>query len=133
MHPELDKALCERYPLIFAQRHAPMTATAMCWGFACEDGWYSLVDALCEELQRATSNGDGSQVVAKQVKQKYGGLRFYVDGASEDQIALINFAEVLSLRMCEVCGALGTLDERPNVWMTTRCFEHRNTRSNKTL
>ena len=33
MRQELDQLLCERYPKIFANRHADMKTTAMCWGF----------------------------------------------------------------------------------------------------
>ena len=48
MRKELDEALCAKYPLIFRDRNAPMTQTAMCWGFSCGDGWYTIIDVLCE-------------------------------------------------------------------------------------
>ena len=38
MKKELDEALVAKYPKIFKYRHAPMTHTAMCWGFDCGDG-----------------------------------------------------------------------------------------------
>ena len=47
MKEELDKALCEKYPLIFRDRNAPMTETAMCWGICTGDGWYNIIDTLC--------------------------------------------------------------------------------------
>ena len=50
MKPELDKALCEKYPKIFVNRHADMSTTAMCWGLEVGDGWYNLIDTLCEAL-----------------------------------------------------------------------------------
>ena len=50
MRKELDEALCAKYPLIFRDRHAPMTQTAMCWGFSCGDGWYNIIDVLCGML-----------------------------------------------------------------------------------
>ena len=34
MREELDKLLCEKYPLLFKDRNADMRTTAMCWGFA---------------------------------------------------------------------------------------------------
>lgn len=124
MRPELDNALCEKFPLIFADRSGSMTTTAMCWGFDVGDGWYSLIDVLCEELQRDTDQQGALQVVATQVKEKYGGLRFYVHAASDRQMAMIDFAEALSYRICEDCGAPGSLDERKGRWMTTRCPKH---------
>lgn len=113
-----------KYPKIFRDRHGSMTETAMCWGFDIGDGWYHLVDALCEELQRETDQG-GPQVVATQVKEKYGGLRFYVDASNDRQSAMIDFAEALSLRTCETCGAPGTLGESKTGWLATRCEAHR--------
>ncbi len=50
MSPELDKQLCERYPLIFKDRRASMRRTAMCWGFEHGDGWFNLLDTLCSLL-----------------------------------------------------------------------------------
>ena len=47
MSPDLDKKLCETYPLLFRDRHGDMRGTAMCWGFEVGDGWYALVDSLC--------------------------------------------------------------------------------------
>ena len=50
MRKELDEALCAKYPLIFRDRHAPMTETAMCWGICAGDGWYNILDVLCGML-----------------------------------------------------------------------------------
>ena len=52
MRQELDQLLCERYPKIFANRHADMKTTAMCWGFSHGDGWFNIVDTLCWFLYR---------------------------------------------------------------------------------
>lgn len=50
MRRDLDEKLCATYPEIFRDRHKPMMETAMCWGFACGDGWYPLIDTLCALL-----------------------------------------------------------------------------------
>lgn len=106
MNHELDQALCEKFPKIFAERDSSRLITAMCWGFEVEDGWYSLIDVLCEQLQWETDEQGAPQVVATQVKEKCGGLRFYVRNATDRQRAMIDFAKALSYRTCEVCGAL---------------------------
>ena len=125
MSPELDKALCEKFPKIFTSRDSTMATTAMCWGFDVEDGWYPLIDVLCEQLQRGIDRQGEPQIVASQVKEKFGGLRFYVHSASDGQEAMIDFAEAFSYRICEECGAPGTLDDRKGRWLTTRCSNHR--------
>lgn len=96
MDPKLDEVLCERYPLIFAERHGDPTTTAMCRGFEVDDGWFTLIDTRCRELQRETDERGAPQIVARQVKEKMGDLRFHVAEASERQRAMIDFALALS-------------------------------------
>ncbi|MGF6636517.1 hypothetical protein OKW39_003668 [Paraburkholderia sp. MM6662-R1] len=130
MRPELDAKLRANYPLIFtadtvADPDDPdlpaMPSAFASWGFECGDGWYDLIDALCAALQNATANG-APQVVATQVKEKFGTLRFYASGHNSAQDGMIELAEMLSARLCELCGNRGRLyrDE----WIRTRCPEH---------
>lgn len=108
MRKELDELLCKRYPLIFADRKRSMQETSMYWGFSCGDGWFDLIDALCERLQSWTDHNGAPQVVASQVKEKYGELCFYTSGAtSEKQDGMILMAEAMSERICEQCGRPG--------------------------
>ena len=51
MRKELQDKLYEKYPKIFAQKDLDMRNTAMCWGIACGDGWYNILEVLCGELQ----------------------------------------------------------------------------------
>lgn len=123
MSPDLDKALCEKYPKLFAQRHKSELETAMCWGFECGDGWYTLIDALCSLLQWDIDYNHQPQLEVEQVKEKYGGLRFYVNQSTDRQEGAIALAESLSYRICEVCGAPG----KPNKegWIKTTCEVHK--------
>lgn len=123
MTPELHAMLFQKYPKIFAQRSLPMTRTAMCWGICCGDGWFNLIDVLCEELQRQTDQRGAPQLEATQVKEKMGGLRFYVTMSSDAQDALIDMAEALSERTCEACGAPAKRSDQRG-WVSTRCEAH---------
>ncbi len=60
--------------------------------------------------------------VATQVKEKFGGLRFYVSGASEKHYNYIDFAESMSIHTCEECGAFGKLYF--DGWHRTLCDVH---------
>jgi hypothetical protein len=60
--------------------------------------------------------------VASQVKEKFGGLRFYVNGAIDKHWNFISFAENMSYRTCEECGAPGKT--YTNGWHTTLCDIH---------
>jgi hypothetical protein len=127
MRSELDKQLCEKYPKIFADRYKPMTETAMCWGFDIGDGWYQIIDSLCDQIQHHIDwkNRDGEkvvQVVATQVKEKFGGLRFYHSGGDDTIYGMVSMAESWAANTCEVCGKPGKL--RGGGWLYTACDEH---------
>jgi hypothetical protein len=121
MTKNLDELLCQKYPEIFRDRHAPMNQTAMCWGFACGDGWFTLIDVLCASLMASVRDNGSSVPVAVQVKEKFGGLRFYVNGGTETQDALIAFAEDMSYRVCEDCGTTKDAKLRRGGWHRTLC------------
>ena len=134
MSPELDKQLCKKYPLLFSQRNGSPKETAMCWGFDCGDGWYDLINFLCSHIQNHIVYGRGGErphAVVMQVKEKFGELRFYVDGGDEYIIGLITMAESMSRRICEICGNKGK--KRNDGWITTRCDScHRVGKNNDT-
>lgn len=62
------------------------------------------------------------QVIAVQVKEKFGTLRFYYDGGDEYVRALENMAESMSARTCEVCGNPGKVYR--DGWHSTLCPTH---------
>jgi len=59
------------------------------------------------------------QVVATQVKEKYGTLRFYTNGSDDYVIGLIDMAESLSGVTCEDCGSHAKTSG--GGWVYTRC------------
>ena len=60
--------------------------------------------------------------VASQVKEKFGGLRFYVQAATDNHYQYISFAESMSYRTCESCGNPGKT--YTDGWHTTLCDIH---------
>lgn len=81
----------------------------------CGEGWKSLYVPLMERCK-----ADGVAVL--QVKEKFGGLRFYVAGGSDDLYDAIEEAESRSFTICECCGAPGEL--RKDGWWKTLCDLH---------
>ena len=77
MKEELEKKLFEKYPKIFMDRDKSMQETCMCWGIECPDAWYDMLDRMCRSLQYDTDTNSYPQVIAEQVKEKFGTLRFY--------------------------------------------------------
>jgi hypothetical protein len=63
------------------------------------------------------------QVVASQVKEKFGTLRFYYSGGDDFVDGVVRMAESMSCVTCEVCGTPGTTTGRS--WIRTTCETHR--------
>lgn len=120
MKKELDDKLCAKYPKIFANRGGDKRDTCMYWGFTCGDGWYGIIDQLCNNLQWNTDNNNQPQVVAAQVKEKFGTLNFYVESATPEQRAVIGFAEQLSAHICEFCGTNQNMGKTTG-WLRNIC------------
>lgn len=102
----------------------------MCFGFEHGDGWFNIIYMLSSALEQlATKFPDlAGNLRAAQVKEKFGGLRFYLDGYPSDIAlyeiveGLIDSAEYLSVRTCETCGRPGV--RRCDGWISTLCDEH---------
>jgi len=92
------------------------------FGFECGDGWYWLISNLMESIHSHCKNNDKPIPEILQIKEKYGGLRFYTGGTSEYIHGMISFAEDLSYTICESCGTIEnvTTSQLPN-WMITLC------------
>lgn len=84
-------------------------------------GWHSLIKPLIEECK-----AKGVQIT--QIKEKFGGLRFYVGHADDELHDKIVAAERKSHTMCEVCGDPAET-KSIHGWLSTLCGKHRAERS----
>ena len=107
------KKLAEKYPLVFAN----MSETSY---FDLPDGWVNLVDELCSKLTpllvesyaNYPLNKDESMIgiTVDQIKEKFGGLRFYCSFLTEDSDlwgkanSIINEYEDKSYDVCQISG-----------------------------
>lgn len=141
MKKELDEALCSKYPKIFKDRHGDPKQTLMCFGFEVGDGWYNILDALCANIQHYTDWNNQNhakgfkqykevpQVVAVQIKEKFGGLRFYYDGGDDHISGMVRMAESWASHTCEECGQPGK--SRSGGWIKTLCDAHETERQSR--
>ena len=84
------------------------------------------IETVEKEIARATYRTPSSavnQVVVEQVKEKFGGLRFYYRGGDEYISGLCAMAESMSYVTCEECGNPGKPSE--GGWIRTLCTAHR--------
>lgn len=110
----------------------------MAWGFCVGNGWYKLVKGLLSDLEQISRYypEDFIGFRVEQVKEKFGGLRFYVNRYpncgmpnsipteeffnSNKIFQIIDKAERLSFTICEDCGKDGKLREDRS-WIRTLC------------
>ena len=92
--------------------------------FECGDGWYDIINSLSQEIETIiTNNPSLGPIKVGQVKEKFGGLRYYLDeGGCPEIYKAIEKAEKLSLFTCEVCGQPGKM--RNDGWIKTLCNIH---------
>jgi hypothetical protein len=62
------------------------------------------------------------QVTADQVKEKFGGLRFYYSGGDDEVRGMVDLAERMSCKTCELCGSPGSGRAKDqSSWIGIRC------------
>jgi len=123
MKKELQDRLVTVYSEIFSEVGKTPQESCMAFGICVDDGWYWLIDQLCSHLQSNIGSYGSPQIVAVQVKEKFGGLRFYVNSATDEQFAIISFAEDLSFSICEACGSTKEVSSTDKGWIKTLCKE----------
>jgi hypothetical protein len=94
--------------------------------FSIGAGWLQIVSELNKKLLFIDTT-----YTIFQIKEKFGGLRFYASFGNISPIAenisrdLIDVAERSSMFTCEICGRFGNRSELKH-WMSARCTNHRN-------
>ena len=106
------------YPKRFAGRYG---------GFAVGAGWYPILEILCSNIQHHLDwkNRESlvvPQVEVDQIKEKFGGLRFYYTGGDDEISGMVRMAEAWADVACEECGAAGK--RRNGGWIRTLCDKH---------
>ncbi len=112
-------------------------------------GWWPVVAELCSAIESHTKwtndrrqqllennpydvaiPDEVPQVVVDQIKEKFGGLRFYYHGGDNYIRGLVSMAESWASKTCEQCGAPGVI--RRGGWIRTLCNVHAGTSDDNT-
>ena len=96
-------------------------------GFAVGKGWYPILEKLCYNIQshidwKVKQGREIAQVEVQQIKEKFGGLRFYYSGGDDTIHGMVQMAEAFAGSLCEDCGGIGT--RRSGGWIRTLCDVH---------
>lgn len=102
----------------------PMLAIEL-FGIECGDGWYDLIDTLCDTIENYFHSNKDEIPKVHQVKEKFGGLRFYTGGIHEDYAdkvwGAISMSERMSYKICETCGTTEDVIVDESGWIKTKC------------
>lgn len=126
-------SLIEKYPRLFS-------GDSIFWSYVTE-GWVGIVDKLLGDIDKLLSDEEARKLEIKQVKEKFGTLRFYSSYPDDDDddddeareptradairsaiLALVRAAEAESEVTCETCGQPGIL--RETQWRSVKCDQH---------
>lgn len=120
-----SKKMEEQFPKIFSGAYG---------GFAVDPGWWPILEQLCAYIQhhidwKNKQEEKCPQVVAEQIKEKFGGLRFYYTGGDDTIDGMVRMAEAWADYSCEQCGNPGK--KRRGGWIKTLCDEHETERQQR--
>ena len=93
------------------------------FGVECDKGWETLYRPIMDWIEKYNEEHPGDVITITQVKEKFGGLRFYVDKYTEELSSLIHEAESESYRVCETCGAREKVGITVGGWYRTICLD----------
>lgn len=117
-YEEFEKRIVETYPKMFTEPYG---------GLAIGPGWWTIIESLCSQIQHHIDwKNKQSEVVAQvtvnQIKEKFGGLRFYYSGGDDAIDGMVRMAESWAAYSCETCGTPG--ERRGGGWIKTLCDYH---------
>lgn len=119
------KELIQKYPKIFESYDGNPYGV----NWEAPKAWLPVIDDMCGAIQDyiegVYSFKDGvaitiPQVKCVQMKEKWGGLRFYTSGGDEATQGMIRMAAYICRQMCESCGTRENIG-RTDGWVSICC------------
>ncbi len=123
MDSNLEEQLYKEFPELYRGRNESLQKNLMPLGFTVRDGWYDIIHDLSQKIVDHCQENDFEIPKVFQVKEKFAGLRFYLENYPDEKIReFIDQAEQESRETCEVCGSEGK--KRDGSWIKTLCDKH---------
>lgn len=85
-YPDWQKEIFEKYPSVFVDVGKSPRESCMAFGLECAPGWKEPLHRGCMILEKIF-NQTGIRTKAEQVKEKFGGLRFYYSIEVPEELA----------------------------------------------
>lgn len=105
MDERLEEYLYNKYPEVFDHEEGFIEESCMSIGIECGDGWFGLLNELCNKLSNLDIN-----IKFLQIKEKFGMLRIYYVSEDSENLkyadSIIQDIERRSSKICEFCGSV---------------------------
>jgi hypothetical protein len=108
-----EEKIFKKFPLLFRE--------VKCFEF--DKGWLSLIYKAASKLEpliKALPKEEQKECFATQTKEKFGSLKLYMSGATDEMDNVIKEAEEESMVTCEICGKAGKQRDI-GAWIKTLC------------
>lgn len=109
MNSVLTENFYAAFPYLYRGHNKPPSESSMYRGFECEDGWYSVLHDLSQELTDYLAQHPDVEIEVMQVKQKLGSLRYLTRGVDAATGEMIERACQRASVTCELTGMTGQL------------------------
>lgn len=95
------------------------------FGVECDKGWYPLIEPIVKWVQKYNEEHPENErpIEFMQIKEKWGGLRIYVNYGTKELYDMIEKAETDSYDVCEICGSREDVGEKYDGWYNTWCHK----------
>ena len=93
------------------------------FGVECGKGWKHLYQPITDFIMEYNKEHEDNPIIIHQIKEKFGGLRYYVSNYIDGLAEMIDKAEDESYNTCEICGK--HIDEPiiEHHWIYPQCKE----------
>jgi hypothetical protein len=116
----MNKEDVEKYSII--QPDPEFKNNLMSFGFMCGYGWFPIIYELLDKIQAIVDKTpELKDIQVTEIKEKYGGLRFYINYGTDEIFDIIDEYEKKSFTVCERCGDPGKLRKNDYRWYKTLC------------
>lgn len=141
---EFEAKLKAEFPMLYEGLGIHWREGGMLDGITVGPGWWDIVYEVSKSLEELMKSEPTFRTRVGQVKEKFGGLRFYIDGIGAmyqddkereywfsenlkpestwmEAVRLVSKAEKESLETCEYCGARPATTSDYHPWLKTLC------------
>jgi len=102
---DFEKVLVKEFPEMYSNMYGDVMKTCLHYGLETPTGWNNLIYNLSRSIYKYCKESKIDFPIVGQVKEKFYGLRFYLDMSTCKQVdMMISEAEHTSYSLCFKCG-----------------------------